>query len=513
MKNWRHIFFYKPYGPYIIVDVVLLVLSFLVVLAWFPLTTQIPFQKYDIFALVFSSMWLLMNYLTHRYVPVKFMRIGTSMLRLLLSAVLVFVLMNGYMFVLAGFKNYSIYVLLTIWGTVFAFSALFVLLSHAYFYALYAEPEIERGPERGEQKVLYPPRAPQTEAQKENLRESIRSVSSDYTERWLEKHFDLFSSNTYTLYTSELYNIQKLHFYRFDLLVNLMPLNQIRGINKMLGLVNDRLPDQGRFVCCFETQSTRKKNFLAKYPPVLNWIFYAFFSFYKRVLPKLVMTSRLYYDITEGKNRVLSRTEVLGRLYYCGFKVLSTHKVEGKLYVVAERDFRPKTVARRMYGVFVKLRRLGKGGKVFNVYKFRTMHPYAEYIQAYIYEHYGLQAGGKFERDIRVTTLGHCMRKYWVDEWPMLANLFKGDMKLVGVRPISEHYFSLYSKQLQEQRLRHKPGLLPPFYADMPKTLEQIEASEIKYLTRCEQKGTFATDFVYFWKIVGNILFRRAHSN
>ena len=105
------------------------------------------------------------------------------------------------------------------------------------------------------------------------------------------------------------------------------------------------------------------------------------------------------------------------------------------------------------------------------------------------------------------------MRKYWIDELPMLRNLSKGNMKLVGVRPISQHYYSLYSKELQEQRTRHKPGLLPPFYADMPKTLDEIEASEMRYLTKCEEKGTLTTDFIYFCRIFHTIVFKRARSH
>jgi len=50
----------------------------------------------------------------------------------------------------------------------------------------------------------------------------------------------------------------------------------------------------------------------------------------------------------------------------------------------------------------------------------------------------------------------------------MFYNLLKGEMKLVGVRPLTEHYFSLYRKKLQELRAKTKPGLIPPFYLDMP---------------------------------------------
>ena len=95
----------------------------------------------------------------------------------------------------------------------------------------------------------------------------------------------------------------------------------------------------------------------------------------------------------------------------------------------------------------------------------------------------------------------------------MFVNLLQGDMNLVGVRPLSQHFFYICSKELQEKRVRFKPGMLPPFYADMPKTLEEIEASELRYLDLCEQRGVFATDIRYMFLILNNIIFRKARSN
>ena len=54
-------------------------------------------------------------------------------------------------------------------------------------------------------------------------------------------------------------------------------------------------------------------------------------------------------------------------------------------------------------------------------------------------------------------------------------------MKLVGVRPLSEHYFSLYTKELQALRTKTKPGLIPSL-SGYAKNLEEIMASEMKYL-------------------------------
>ena len=102
------------------------------------------------------------------------------------------------------------------------------------------------------------------------------------------------------------------------------------------------------------------------------------------------------------------------------------------------------------------------------------MHRYAEYIQDYVYAQNNLKAGGKIKDDYRITWWGKVLRTFWLDEIPMIYNLIRGDIKLIGVRPLSKHYLSLYSDDLQTLRSKHKPGLIPPFYADLPSTLNEI---------------------------------------
>ena len=130
----------------------------------------------------------------------------------------------------------------------------------------------------------------------------------------------------------------------------------------------------------------------------------------------------------------------------------------------------------------------------------------------YIYKKHDLKDGGKFKNDFRITTFGRFARKLWLDELPMLMNLFRGEIKLVGVRPLSEQYFRLYDKELQSRRIRVKPGLIPPFYVDLPKSLEEIQKSEIKYLDAYE-KRPLLTDLRYFRKAFVNIVFKKARSN
>jgi len=70
----------------------------------------------------------------------------------------------------------------------------------------------------------------------------------------------------------------------------------------------------------------------------------------------------------------------------------------------------------------------------------------------------------------------------------------------------------LYSDELKEKRVKHKPGLIPPFYADMPKTLPEIIESELRYLNEYE-KHPLRTDLKYFFKAWENIIFKKARSN
>ena len=129
--------------------------------------------------------------------------------------------------------------------------------------------------------------------------------------------------------------------YGHDVIINLKRLNDIRGINVLFSKVNEKLPDNGIFIGCFENNTVKKREILNKYPKGINWVFYTFYYFAKRVIPNIFLTRRLYYDITNGKNRVLSKAEVYGRLYYCGFEIVSEKKINGLTYFKAKRKKTP----------------------------------------------------------------------------------------------------------------------------------------------------------------------------
>jgi lipopolysaccharide/colanic/teichoic acid biosynthesis glycosyltransferase len=243
----------------------------------------------------------------------------------------------------------------------------------------------------------------------------------------------------------------------------------------------------------------------------LNYILYSFDFIVKRVLPKLKFTRPLYFFLTHGNNLVISRAEALGRLSRGGFRIRQESFIGNYLCIEAKKINDPLPVNENIYGPLIALPRVGKNGELIKVYKLRTMHPYSEYIQDYVYKLHDLEDGGKFKNDFRVTSWGAVCRKIWLDELPMIINFFQGEMKIFGVRPLSRQYFELYRKDVRDRRIKYKPGLIPPFYVDMPEDIESIQASEIKYFDLYD-KHPFITDFKYFWKSLWNILFHHARS-
>lgn len=311
--------------------------------------------------------------------------------------------------------------------------------------------------------------------------------------------------------SSDRLDVESLPEWSTKHVINLEPLNNARFFNKFLESINSKLDDGGCFIGCAETADQRCRRIFRKFPAWFARVFYVIDFVYKRILPKLWITKQAYFAVTNGRNRVLSRAEILGRLVACGFEIVEEVEFQNKLYFLTCKTGPPAFDSNPSYGPIFRMRRVGKGGKPTHVYKIRTMHPYAEYLQEFVYNANALDDNGKIKDDFRITAWGKVMRKCWVDELPMLVNLVRGDMKLVGVRPISEHYLSLYPKHIAEKRLRYKPGLVPPFYADLPESFEEIVASEDRYLQAYE-KHPFRTDMRYLLTAAYNILVKRARS-
>jgi exopolysaccharide biosynthesis polyprenyl glycosylphosphotransferase len=102
--------------------------------------------------------------------------------------------------------------------------------------------------------------------------------------------------------------------------------------------------------------------------------------------------------------------------------------------------------------VLYRQERVGRGGRVFTLYKLRSMKADAE--------RNGAVQWAK-ENDTRITRVGQILRKCRIDELPQLVNVFKGQMSLVGPRPERSFFVDQLTKQIPYFSLRHtvKPGI------------------------------------------------------
>jgi lipopolysaccharide/colanic/teichoic acid biosynthesis glycosyltransferase len=138
--------------------------------------------------------------------------------------------------------------------------------------------------------------------------------------------------------------------------------------------------------------------------------------------------------------------------------------------------------------VFHKARRVGLNGKLFLLFKFRTMIISADKIGP------GITTAG----DERVTPVGRLLRRYKLDEFPQLINVVLGEMSLVGPRPEDPRYAALYN-QNQRRILSVLPGMTSPAslsFKDEASSLAGPDWEE-KYIAEVVPKK-IAIDLEYF---------------
>ena len=148
-------------------------------------------------------------------------------------------------------------------------------------------------------------------------------------------------------------------------------------------------------------------------------------------------------------------------------------------------------------GAIFRQRRVGRNGKLFWLYKFRTMCPDAEeQLNELLSQNQMDGPVFKIKGDPRITRVGRFLRKTSLDELPQLLNVLQGDMSIVGPRPALPREVERYS-DYQRQRLYVTPGLscywqIAPHRNEM--SFDEWVALDLKYI----QERSFWVD----WKII-----------
>lgn len=151
------------------------------------------------------------------------------------------------------------------------------------------------------------------------------------------------------------------------------------------------------------------------------------------------------------------------------------------------------TIANKGAGAFFLQERPGKDGKIFKVIKFKTMTDERD-------------ENDKLLPDVqRITKAGRIVRSLSVDELPQLINVFKGDMSLIGPRPLLVKYLPLYDEN-QKRRHEVRPGITgwAQVHGRNHCKLSEKFKLDVWYVDHC----TFITDIKIIWMTVMNVLKR-----
>jgi len=154
--------------------------------------------------------------------------------------------------------------------------------------------------------------------------------------------------------------------------------------------------------------------------------------------------------------------------------------------------------------IFVQ-NRVGRDGKEFRFYKFRSMHPNAEEKLAELLQYNEMDGPAfKMKNDPRVTRLGRFLRKSSIDELPQLWNVLRGEMSIVGPRPGLPREVEQYDDYAR-QRLMITPGLTC-YWQIMPYrnrlSFEEWVDLDIKYI----RERSFMTDWKFILATIGAVL-------
>ena len=157
--------------------------------------------------------------------------------------------------------------------------------------------------------------------------------------------------------------------------------------------------------------------------------------------------------------------------------------------------------------IFFAHTRIGKNGKKFKMYKFRTMYENAQdMIKDFTPEQMKeYKENSKLENDPRITKIGKILRKTSLDELPQIINILKGELSIIGPRPIIEPELEKYEEN-KEKFLSLTPGLTGYWQANgrSNTTYEERMQMELYYVDNM----SFKLDIKIFFKTILSVIKR-----
>jgi lipopolysaccharide/colanic/teichoic acid biosynthesis glycosyltransferase len=155
-----------------------------------------------------------------------------------------------------------------------------------------------------------------------------------------------------------------------------------------------------------------------------------------------------------------------------------------------------------------KQNRVGKSGKLFTIYKFRSMVNGADNLSAHLtpelLEHY--RVNRKISNDPRITKVGNFLRRTSLDELPQIFNIFKGDMSVVGPRPLLPDEIEMYGRSFDDY-ISVKPGLTGLWQVKSRQKTAMNDRAELDFEYLCNKNLIY--DLSLIFKTVGVVFSKK----
>ena len=207
----------------------------------------------------------------------------------------------------------------------------------------------------------------------------------------------------------------------------------------------------------------------------------------------LTFSTRLF---TEYQMFIKRMMDILGGIVGCIFTIILTIILG------------PAIIIESPGPIFFSQIRVGRNGRRFKIYKFRSMYKDAEKRKAELMDHNEMKGFMfKMKDDPRITKIGKFMRKTSLDEFPQFFNILKGDMSLVGTRPPTEAEFLLYEGR-HKRRLALKCGLTGLWQVSGRNDIQDFEEVVKLDLTYIDN-WSIKLDIKILLKTIGVVLFGR----
>ena len=275
-------------------------------------------------------------------------------------------------------------------------------------------------------------------------------------------------------------------------------INDLKEINIEFKQIYNSIKPGGYLIAAYKNIDEFEEDYFGSNKGFTKFFKKTYYYIYYRAFPKIPYLNVLYKILSRGENKVLSKAEAWGRLFYAGFDVEKEIKHNGICYLIARKVKTPSENPNPSFYPIITLNRVSISGNLVKIHKVRSMYPYSEFLQKKVFEQNELTSTGKFAADFRITEFGKIYRKYWIDEIPQLLDWFRGTIKLVGIRAMSQHFFSLYPQEYQEMYFKVKPGIISPIFDEKTDGFKDIVRIEQAYLESF-LKNPVKTDIKYFY--------------